>query len=89
MPDTDKPIEPRVYGQADESDQGPTTPANRGEQGNTFADPAPEQTHGETVTGRPIVVTEVSGTAFAETTGRAGLAREGAIDGKAEDEKAG
>ncbi|WP_375429586.1 hypothetical protein [uncultured Sphingomonas sp.] len=83
MPDTDKNPEPRVYGQADESNRNPPAPGGmRGEQGNTLADPNPEQTQDERVQGATITVTEVSGTAFAEKTGRSGLAREGSIDGK-------
>ena len=82
MPDSDKNPEPRVYGQADESNRTPPGPEGmRGEQGNTFADPAPEQTADERVEGGTVTVTEVSGTAFAEKTGRAGLAREGTSEG--------
>ena len=78
MPDSDKNPEPRVYGQADDANRIPPGPEGmRGEQGNTFADPAPEQTAEERVQGGNITVTEVSGTAFAEKTGRSGLAREG------------
>jgi hypothetical protein len=78
MPDTDKNPEPRLYGQADDSNRTPPAPQGmRGENGDTLAPPNPEQAHEETVAGgRRIVVNEVSGTAFAETTGRAGLAQE-------------
>lgn len=81
MPDTDKPAKPRLYGQADEDGGTPAGPGDaRGEQGNTFADPNPEQTRDEQVDGGTIAVTEVSGTAFAEKSGRSGLAREGSGD---------
>ena len=74
MPDSDNREEPRVYGQADEANRTPPAPEGmRGEQGNTFADPAPEQTQDEEVEGNTI-------TAFAEKTGRSGLAREGSTD---------
>ena len=77
MPDDDKHEPARVYGQSDPTNRV-TPPANgmRGEGGPPLGEPDPEQTHAETVEGRPVVVTETSGTAFAETTGRAGLARE-------------
>jgi hypothetical protein len=78
MPDSDKNEEPRVYGQADDGNRTPPAPQGmRGENGDTLAPADPEQVHEERVAGgRRIVVEEVSGTAFAESSGRAGLAQE-------------
>lgn len=86
MSDLDKPTRPRLYGQADDSAQKGTSPADqgmRGEQGAPLGDPDPELAHEETVAGgRRVLMEETNGVGFAEATGRAGLEAQRAHDAK-------
>lgn len=84
MPDSDKRAEPRVYGQADDTNRTPPALQGlRGENGGMLAPPDPEFAHEERVAGgRRILVNEVNGVAFAEATGRAGLEAQHAHDAK-------
>ena len=67
------PDEPRIYGMPDPTNrQPPGEEGFRGEEGAQRRG-RPELAHAETgPDGKPIVIEEESGTAFAEVTGRAG-----------------
>lgn len=85
MPDTDKPSEPRVSGQADDSNRTPPAPQGmRGENGDTLAPPDPALAHEETVAGgRRIILEETNGVGYAEATGRASVEAAGEADDEA------
>lgn len=73
MPDTDKREEPRVYGQADDTNRTPRAPQGmRGENNDTLAPPDPALAHEEQVAGgRTVIVNEANGVGYVEATGRA------------------
>ena len=77
MSDLDKPSTSRVYGAPDDDPDKRTGPADqgmRGEQGDTLAPPDPALAHEETVAGgRRVVINEVNGVGFAESTGLVGI----------------
>lgn len=84
MAETTSKNPPHVYGGADREDkQGPAPQGMRGEAAAPL-DPdatSPDQIHETDVVGGRVTVQETSGTAFAESAGRAGLARESMSQG--------
>ena len=87
MPDSDQRKEPRVYGQADNSNRTPPADQGmRGEQGDTLAPPDPALAHEEIVAGgRRVIINEVNGVGYAEATGKAGLEAQHAHDARKTD----